>query len=185
MLGFEKIKNYIKNLDTRETYRLIGITLGVVILIVTIMLYTYSRGVKRLQETLVKVNKQREEVRKILEKNARVQKQQFKVDDILAQNKNFKIKEYFNSVIQSLNLSNLVSKEPEISSEDLVTGYNAIKLDVSLSGLNMKQLTDLLYKIEQNERVYTKDLKITKNLRAPTIDVSLVIATFEATSTTA
>lgn len=184
MLGFEKIKNYIKNLDTSETYRLIGIVLGIVVLVISIMLYTYSRAIGQLQQKLVTLNKQREEVRIILEKNARVQRQQAKVDDIISENKNFKLKDYFSTVIQALNLANLVSKEPEISSEDLVLGYNEIKLDVSLSGLNMKQLTDLLYKIEQNERVYTKDLKITKNLRSPSIDVTLVIATFEANTIT-
>lgn len=184
MLGFEKIKNYIKNLDLSETYRLIGIALGILILIVSIMLYTYSRSINKLKQNFIALNKQREEVRVILEKNARVQRQQAKVDAIISENKSFKIKDYFTTVVQSLNLANLVSKEPETSEEGLVPGYNEIKLDVSLSGLNMKQLTDLLYKIEQSERVYTKDLKITKNLRAPTIDVTLVIATFEATTTT-
>ena len=57
-----------------------------------------------------------------------------------------------------------------------------IKLDVSFGDINMKELVELLYKIEQNERVYTKDLKITKNLKKPSIDVSMVIATFEATA---
>ena len=76
----------------------------------------------------------------------------------------------------------MISKEADWSTQELVPGYTEIKLDVGLSGLNMKQLVDLLYKIEQNERVYTKDLKIIKNLKSPTIDVTLVIATFEATT---
>ncbi len=52
----------------------------------------------------------------------------------------------------------------------------------AFAAMTMQQLVDLLYKIEQNERVYTKDLKITKKSKSPTIDVSLVIATLETTA---
>lgn len=183
MIGFEKIRNFIKRLDTKQAYQFIGAILAVVILMMIIMLFGYYRSIQKLQQRLRRVNQQRQITRSILEKNEYVLQQQAKVDEILAQDKNFKIKEYFNGVVQAAGLTGLISKEADWSAQELVPGYTEIKLDVGFSGLNMKQLVDLLYKIEQNERVYTKDLKIIKNLKSPTIDVTLVIATFEATAT--
>jgi len=183
MAGLEKITNYLKNLDTKELYRLLGIVFGVITLLIIALIYSYYRSIGQLQQQLATTNKNRDEVRTILEKYDTVLQQQKKVDEILSQDKTFKLKDYFNNVVEALGISRLISKEAELSSADLVPNYAEIKLDVSFSEMNMKQLSDLLYKIEQNERVYTKDLKITKNLKNPTIDVSLVIATFEATQT--
>lgn len=184
MMGLIRIRNFIKNFDEREAYKYIGATLGVIMLLLALILWNYYSGIQRLQMRLKSINRQREETRAILEKNEQVRQQQIHVDEVLERDKNFKIKEYFMAVVQQLGLTQLISKDADITSNELVAGYTEIKLDVSFSNLNMRQLIELLYNIEQNERVYTKDLKITKSLRAPVIDVSLVIATFEATATT-
>ena len=49
---------------------------------------------------------------------------------------------------------------------------------MSLTGITMQELVDLLYnKIQNNNKIYTKELSITKTSQSPTIDVTLVIAT--------
>lgn len=184
MLGFEKVRNYIKNLDQPEGYRFTGMIFGMVILLITIILFMYYRSVGQLKRQLIAVNKQREEVRSILEKHHLILEQQAHVNELLAQDKNFRLKDFFMNMLQSLQLTPLLSREPEIVSSDLMPGYTEIKLEAIIHGMNMKQLTDLLYKIEQHERVYTRDLKITKTIKNHTIDVSLVIATFEVTAPT-
>ncbi len=183
MLGLERIINFIKTLDRSNCIRFIGAILGGIFLILTLAFYSYHRNIKFLRQKLLLVNKQREEVRELLGRNQKLLEQQTRVDEILTQNKGFKIKEYFISLVQSLGLAELVSKEPDTAiPQELFSGYAEIKLDVSFAAMTMQQLVDLLYKIEQNERVYTKDLKITKNQKTPTIDVSLVIATLETTA---
>jgi len=184
MLGFNKIIDFIKSFDEKEQQRFMVITGSVILLFVGIFMYRYYSNISQLQKRLHHVNQQREAARVILEQYDAVLQQQAKVAEILEQDKNFKIKQYLASVLQSLNLASLMSKDPEISSHDLVDGYSEIKLDASFTGMNMKQLINLLMVIEQNERVYIKDLKITKSRNTPTIDVSLVIATFEAAATT-
>lgn len=185
MIQLVRVRNFFRSLEPQEVYKYTALILAIILLISGLILWRYYAGVQSLQRKLGLLNKQRLETRSLLEKNDYVLQQQIRVDEILERDKNFKIKEYFISVVQKLGLANLISKDPEITSNELVNGYTEIKLDVSLSSMNMKQLVDLLYNIEQNERVYTKDLKITKSLRTQTIDVSLVIATFEATTTTA
>jgi hypothetical protein len=180
MIQLARIRNFLKNLDMPEIYKYTGILLGAVALILGLILWNYYSGVQTLQKRLIAVNKQRTETRQLLEKNEQVLQQQAHVDAVLDRDKNFKIKEYFMAIVQKLGLSSLISKDADISANTLVNDYTEIKLDVGLSGMNMQQLVDLLYNIEQNERVYTKELKITKSLRSATIDVSLVIATFEA-----
>lgn len=184
MMQLARIRNFLKGLDLHEVYKYTGIILAIILLINGGLLWSYYRSVHQLQNKLAALNRQRAESRALLEKNEYVLQQQARVDEILERDKNFKIKEYFIAVVQKLGLAGLISKDADIASNELMNGYTEIKLDVSLTNMNMQQLVDLLYNIEQNERVYTKDLKITKNLRAPTIDVSLVIATFEATPTT-
>lgn len=183
MVFFERVKGFIRSLDTREFYRFIGIIFGIVFLILSLLVYRYYSSVQQLHRKLRRVNEQRQETRSILEKNEEVLLQRSNIEALLEQTKNFKIKEFFSSVLQELQLTALSSKEPDISQKDLIDGYVEIQLEASFSGMNTRQLAELLYKLEQNERVYIKDLKIVKALKAPTIDVSLVIATFEATAT--
>lgn len=185
MIQLARIRNFLRNLDIQEVYKYTGIMLAIILLLSGLMLWNYYSGVQSLQKRLASLNRQRAETRKLLEKNEYVLQQQARVDAILNRDKNFKIKEYFMSVVQKLGLTGLMSRDADITSNPLGDDYTEIKLDMSLSGMNMQQLVDLLYTIEQNERIYTKDLKITKSLRTPTIDVSLAIATLEATSTTA
>lgn len=181
MIGFSRIRDYIKKLDTEQLFKAIGIVFGGVIVVVGVLLYSYYNGNDQLERKLRRLNQQRDQARVILEKYAKVRQQQAKVDEILAKDTNFKIMQYFTTIVQRLQLAQLITREPEISSEELVDGYTEIKLTVTLSGLNMKQVVDLMYALEQNERVYIKEITITKTQKAPIVDFALVIATFEAT----
>lgn len=183
MMGFDRIREYIKKLDPQQLYRAIGIVFGVVLLIMSFLLYSYYSETQQLERKLRRLNQQREQARAILERYVKVLQQRAKVDEILAKDKNFKIIQYFTNIEQRLQLTQFRTREPEIASEEKVDGYTEIKLTVTLGGINMKQVADLLYALEQNERVYIKELTLTKMQGAPLVDMSLVIATFEATTT--
>lgn len=183
MIGFGRIREYIKKFDTQQLYRAIGIVFGSVLLLISFMLYSYYSEIQQLERKFRRLNQQRDQARTILEKHAKVLQQRTKVDDILSKDKNFKIMQYFTNIEQRLQLTSLRTREPEISSEEVVDGYTEIKLTVTLTGLNMKQVADLLYALEQNERVFIKELTLTKVPGAPLVDATIGIATFEVTTT--
>ncbi len=181
-----KFRDFIYAREEKEIYTYIGIIIGIVVLIMGILLYTYTSRASNWQTKIKRINKQREETRTILQKYEMVKQQKTEVDTILAKDSSFKIKEYFTGVITELGLTPYNTKPAEVSEpQDLTSDYAEIKLDAGFTELTTKQLTDLLYKIEQNERVYTKELVITKALKTPTIDVTLVIATLQPKAETA
>ena len=64
--------------------------------------------------------------------------------------------------------------------QDLGNGYSEIKLDASFSGLSTRQFVDLLYRIEQSERIYTKEVVLVKAPKSSSLDLTIVIATLQS-----
>jgi len=178
---FKRIAEFIQQLDEQETIRFIGICFGVVLLCMIFLLYRYYSIAHQLERRLKRVNQQRIEARSILAKHDLVLKQQRKVDELLKHDSNFKIKEFFATILQTLGIAQNLLKDPDTASQPLMEGYIEIKLESRLTGLSMYQLVELLQKIEQNERVYIKDITITKS-KQNMLDILLIIATFETTT---
>lgn len=185
MLLVETIRQFVLTLDRRELYKYFFIFWVIFLLITGLLLYSNYAALAELQRQLKVLNKQRDITRRILRDNEGVKKQQTDVESILVHEPNFKIKQYMDDVLRELQLNSKLSRETDISDTDLGNGYTEIKLSALFAQLDMKQVTDLLYKIKQNPRIYTKELKIVKNVKSATIDVTLVIATLEAQKTTA
>lgn len=181
----ESIRNFFTSKSHRELYIYYGAFLGILILVSGIIVYTHFTTITRLSAELKKVNKQRTVTQEILLKNKEVLAQQEAVKAILAEEPNFYIGQYFTELLRSQNLQSNLTKEPERSDSDIGNGFTEHKLAVTFSRLNMKLLTELLYKIEQNQRVYTKELKIIKNIKDGLLDVTLIIATLEPQQTSA
>ncbi len=56
--------------------------------------------------------------------------------------------------------------------------YSETVANYQLAGISMKQLTQFLDEIDENQRVFTKELEITKSKKVPrAIDVGIVVAT--------
>lgn len=175
-----RMKDWILNLDEREFYQFCAAFIGSLMALVLLFLYMRYSSSSSSYDRLKRINQLRTEARQLLQEHESVLQQQREVDALLAKDPAFLIKEYFLGIMRELRLEQTMTKPAEVSEpQELSKGYNEIKLEASCSDLNMRQLTDLLYKIEQNERIYTKELVITKATKTPTIDVTLVIATLQ------
>ena len=144
-----------------------------------IIIYRYYSSVSTLKKKIVYINNKRREVKELLERYEIVKQQQEEVDVLLAKDKDFKIGGYFNTVMKQVGVEKNKTREPETSSEELDNEYTEIKLYASFSNINTQKLTELLDTLEQNERIYTKELEIYKPNQGPTINVNLLIATLE------
>lgn len=156
------------------------------VLCVLIIFYYYS-SISSLQKKIKNINASREEVLAILEKHQLIKQQQAIVEEILSKDPNFKIAGTFEKLLQELNLTDKKVADT-INTIDLEENYRRSELTTNFEGMTMQELTMLLEKIEQNPRIATNRLEITKSKKKPkSIDVVLSISTLlpkiEAAST--
>ena len=179
MNALDQVREYIQQLDAQQFQRYLIVLFAAIFLFSSFIVYRYYRSVSTLKKKIVYINNKREEVKELLERFEIVKQQQADVDTLLAKDKDFKIGGYFNTVMTQIGVAKNKTREPETSSEELDNGYTEIKLYASFSNMNTQKLTELLDTLEQNERIYTKELEIYKPNQGPTINVNLLIATLE------
>jgi hypothetical protein len=177
---FKKIKTTIDGWEQREFYMYTGIYLGFVLLCAAGVTFRYYSKINSLSKQIDNINELREErVRVILNRAQKVQKQRVDVDTMLSEDEDFKIGGYFKDLLATLQLTE--KKESEIISQtDREDNYRESVLSARFVGMNMKLLTELLNKIEQNKRIYSKELEIVASKKTPqTLEVSVTIATLQ------
>lgn len=174
----QKLQEALLGFEKKEFYKYIGIYFGVIGVLTLGLVYFYYTHVISLQSKLKRVNRSRQEVALLLEKYKYAQKQKAEVDALLNEEKSFKIKDFFDKVVQQHRLTGKQKKEAEPSDEVLHKKYTEYKLTAQFRQISTKQLCELLNSIEQKARVYTKELTITKT-RGASLDVSLTIATLK------
>lgn len=169
----------VKNLDDASYKRLFIITIAVIMLVVGGVFWYYHRSTQDLKKLITRINTQREEVQQTLVQLDHVKKQRSTVEQLLAEEKNFRIKSYFSTVIEHLKLVGNQTKDPEVTQHELLEQYDEIQLTAHFHGLNTLQLCELLATLEKKQRVYTKTLDITRGAQKDTIAVNLSIATLK------
>jgi hypothetical protein len=172
-----KIQSFIDQLEEKQFYYYAGGFLGILVLMTGgLMYYNYSRS-SSLTSELAELNDERETtVRMLLTKSHRVQKEQSEINAMLAESSDFKIGAYFIEVRNKLGLTPSLEATSQADRED---DYRESSLKARFDAITMKQLLELLQQLEQNERIYTKDLEIKKSKSPRAIDVELTIATLQ------
>lgn len=176
---FENLRLYIERLDEKKLLTYMASALLIYALICGFIIYRFYANVGYYKARSATINKKRQELRDILTRLERVQKEQADVDALLDADRDFKIGGYFNDVMQKLNIMQNKTREPDTTSELLENGYTEVKLSASFANLSTQKLTELLLTIQDNPRIYTKELIVHQPNGARTINVTLVIATLE------
>lgn len=181
---FESIRGYIRDADERSLMRIVWIWLLAGIVCAAGIWYIGRSYRLQYLNALKSLNRSRTQAVEYLSRHERVEQQRAYVQDILERDPSFKIKEFFNQVVQQMNLQSRLAKPAEVSlPQDLGNGYEELKLESSFTNITTQQLVELLYTIEKNERMYAKDLVITQ-AKPSTIDATLVIATLQSRAST-
>lgn len=179
----EPIQNYVTSLDRQALYRFMGGIVAVIVLLILLVCYLRYSYIEQGLTRLADINEQREKIKLIVTSAERVKKQREEVDAMLAKDESFTISGYLETVLKKLHLSDKTTIG-EHSQVDRENGYRESTRKIRLTGMNMKQVCELLRELEQNERIYTKELEITRSSRQPqTIDVMLSVATLEPRTT--
>lgn len=177
MVIFDTIRNYITNLDQKSWYIHLGIGLGIYLALLGGILFYYYNAASTITQEIETLNEERAKARKILTEAVRVQKQRAEVNSLIEEEPNFKIKRYLQDVMTDIGIANNMTIGNDTNT-DRDDNFRETIVNYQFTGINMRQLTELLDNIEQNPRLYTKDLDITKSKKIPnTIDVSITVAT--------
>jgi type II secretory pathway component PulM len=175
MVFFDSVTNFINNLDQESWYKYLAITGAIFLAAVGVILYFYYSGISQEQERIATINESRQEVKTILTKAIRVQKQRAEVNALLEEDPNFKIKQVLQEIMNNIGIVADFVGDTKIDHEN---NYQEEIVTYQLNGITMKQLAEFLNEIDENKRVFTKELDITKSKRVPhTIDVNITMAT--------
>ena len=177
------LQQKLSHLSTKEFYRYAGIYIGCVVALTGGVVYFHFSTVNSLNKKVKAMRSKRNEIKRLLQKHALVQKQSKEINNLLEEEKNFKIKSFFDNLVTLQSLQSKQKKEAEVTEEILYKKYTEIKLKAQFRQMNTMLLAQLLDAIEAKKRVYVKELTITKT-RGASIDISLVIATLKPQSST-
>lgn len=171
------LQSYLESKNRAFFYKALGGFIGALVLIMALFFLRYYQQVSALKKKIRTLNELRDEARIVREKAQQVQNQRAAVDAMLAEDFDFKIAGYFSDVLDQMGLSDKKSSE-ETAQIDRNDNYRESELMAQLVGMNMKELTELLYELEQKSRIYIKRLDIEKSKKSASgIDVSITIAT--------
>jgi len=175
-----KIRDFIQDLEEKEFYKYLIIVFICLFLVISFIVFRYYRKINYLKGRIEEVNNIRvDDVQVILSRADVVKKEREEVNVILAKEEDFKIGGYFDNLLKKLGLSGYF-KDKTVSPKEISDQYRESELSARLSGMNTKQLCELLEELEKKKRIYTKVLEIKKSKRKPKgIDVSLTIATLQ------
>lgn len=175
----ERIRDTINSLEDTAFYKYLAAFFGGIVLLLGILTYINYRKVSNYTQELKKLDTLRSQTRKLLSDHQIVTQQKQLVQDILAENKNFRIGEAFQSIVQRLGLKPNLSDQTALATGETISGMTELYISAHFSTITMKQLTDLLASIAQVPQLYVKDLTIKRSSRGRAVDVDITVATLE------
>ncbi len=169
----------IHQLDSKEFQRYTLIFLGVCVLLFIGLSVQLYRITSTLSERIVQINDEREDtVQEILEYGADITHQQEELNRILSEELDFKIAGYFDNLLQDLGIANKKVSIETPSQTRIDDTYRESTLRAKFDGMNMKELTELLQRLEKNRRIATKQLEVTQSPKqSGLLQVQITIAT--------
>lgn len=180
MVLLERIRTFLDTLDERTWYKYMAIAMSCLLALVLLVIFWYFRAVGKRQRVIAEINDDREQVREIVTRAQRADKQRQEITELLNEDPDFKIKGYLQEVMMRIGIAKNITTENDTQIDHEGDDYSESRATYQFTGTTMKDLTQLLEDIEQNKRLFTKELEITKSKKTPkTIDVTLTVATMQ------
>lgn len=187
MSFFEHIQQRITALDEKNWYQYLAIAGSIFLVLIGVILFLYFRSIHNWQAELEAINELRQETRRIVTKAIHVQKEKAEITSLLEEDPYFKIQPHVQEALEQAGISmeQNVSAVQKIISTPREDNYLENVATYQLTRITMKQLTEFLTIINQNKRLFIKELEISKSKKFPhTIDVDIKIAAMMPKETT-
>lgn len=174
---------FINDLDKKGLYTYLIGAIATLTFILGVIGYLSLSSTNENLEKLNEINNNRSQVQRLIARYSIVKKQKQTVDKLIEKEEFYKMPGYFNKLLEELEIKANLKQAPKLEPFKLDNSYTEVRLTGTLTRLTNQQLTELLEKIEDNERIYTKRIEIDKSkLGPPAIDVTLTIATLNKTA---
>lgn len=183
MEWLDKIRDYIRQLENRDLYKSLALFFGALALLLLLTFFLHYRRVARYTTDLKTLDTLRVQTKRIITSHKAVTAQKEKVEELLAQNKNFRIAETYQTIVQKLNLAPKLREPISPVVGDTTSGKTEVTVTSHFSGISMKNLADLLSQIATIQQLYTKELTIKKSSNTQEVDVDITIGTLESSTT--
>lgn len=182
-MNIATIQDYINQMEQKKFFTYIGIGLGFIVLCLIGILFYHKRTISQIKREIKQLQQQRTQARELLETHERIKIQQQAVNNLLEQDRSFKILGYFNNLVTTLGLKASM-EEPTIATSNLEANpeFLEVTLTARFKNITMQQLVELLAELDNNQRIYTKELEIAQAGGAA-INATLVIATLQRQGT--
>lgn len=175
---FETLQIRIARIEKKRWYQYLAAAAAIIFLLAGIIFYFYYSSISRWQARIEEINDSRAQARRLLAKAQMVQKDKEAVTRLLAEDPNFKIKAYIQDILEKVGMRSNVLSDKGLQVSATEDSYREEVVTYQLGGITMKQLTEFLNEIDNNPRIYVKELEISKSKRVPrTVDVDIKIAT--------
>lgn len=177
MILLSSIQNFFDSLDSKQFYQYIAGFFGALILIIIGILVYYYYATSSKQEQLQNINDMRKQVEELLNKMQQVERKRAEVKKMLSENTDFKVAEYWEDLLNKLNLTNKQAQKATVEKAEFEDMYQEDILRPTFVDMTMKELTELLEALDKNPLISTKNLDIiASKKKRNTIDVTLTIA---------
>lgn len=183
MTILERIQTFFETLDIKTWYRLIALYLAILVVLCAGVLFLYYRTTSRIINTMSDINDARMNVRSILKKAQRVYSQRAEVNKIIKEDPDFILPQYLQEVMNKTGIAAFLNtiNATQIDREEQ---FRETIATVTFSGTTMHHLAEFLQIIDQNKRLYTKELEVSRSKKTPhSIDVTVVITTMQPRQT--
>lgn len=174
MIGIDSLRDFVRGLDKKELKLYGALYMGVCAFIVAGIMVRHVYLVREAKDKIKQLNQARAKVQGVLTDFGQVAQQRNKIDALLKKDKNFYLQKFFQELTQKLGIAKEATEKP--STQKLENGYTEESLNINLLRITTQQLCELLQGIEKEERIYIKNIDITKTV-AKKINVIMVIAT--------
>lgn len=180
---FTTLYNFLNTIDRTQFNRFLLIGLGTILLASSGIVVQYYRSTSALKKRIGRLNQYREQTQDILQRAHDVDAQRASVNELLAEDIDFKIGGYFNELINRLNLGNKKKGIDTLQTIERDDNYLEQNVTAKFVEMNMKDLTTLLAELENNPRIFVRELEIKRSEKiSGTIEVTLIIATLLPTT---
>jgi len=177
MLSLESIQDYLHGLNQKEMMRVVAAFFICFSFIISFLLFRHFNTLHEIEQKTKILNKARQEIQLILTQYDQVKSKKEEVDHILMTDKNFYLVKYYQDTIQA---SSIVNKTvSNLMTQPGPSGYDEESLQINFTQITMKQLSEFLQNIQNNNRVAIKNLNIIKSPVPKKINAGLAIATLK------
>ncbi len=180
----DRLRIRIQNLEERELSLYSGAFFLGMLALLGLLFFWHSRRVGYYARELKNLETQRAETKRLLSNYKIAKAHSQKVEEILTQNKDFRIGEAFQDILQRTGLISRLQAPVSAPTEgETLSGKTEFQISAQLARLSMKNITDLLLAIAAVPQLYTKEVTLKKESSSPLVDLDITIATLELSAT--